>query len=228
MARAGAELLGDADLVAPVPLHWRRLFTRRYNQAALLARVVARDGNASWRPTCCARVRWTGSQAGLKAGERRRNVRKAFEVHPRWLAKLKGRTVLLVDDVLTTGATVEACTRALHRAGAAHVDVLTLARVVRPWLYNRRKEFPMAKIEIYTTQWCGYCARAQALLDKKGAAFERDGRDGRRGQARRDAHALEPTSVPQIFINGQHIGGSDELAALERPGKLDPLLAQPG
>jgi ComF family protein len=131
--------VGDADFVAPVPLHWRRLFTRRYNQAALLARMVAGsgrtgDGGTILAPDLLRRARWTGSQAGLKAVERRRNVRKAFEVHPRWLAKLKGRTVLLVDDVLTTGATVEACTGALKRAGAAHVDVLTLARVVRPAL----------------------------------------------------------------------------------------------
>lgn len=139
MARAGAELVGEADLVAPVPLHWRRLLMRRYNQAALLARIVARDctmrgGAAALAPDLLRRARWTGSQAGLKAVERRRNVRKAFEVHPRWLAKLKGRSVLLVDDVLTTGATVEACAGALKQAGAAHVDVLTLARVVRPAL----------------------------------------------------------------------------------------------
>ncbi len=134
MARAGAELLAEADLVAPVPLHWRRLFTRRYNQAALLARSVARNVDAVLAPDLLQRARWTGSQAGLKARERRRNVRQAFEVHPRWQAKLKGRTVVLVDDVLTTGATVEACTRALQKAGAAHVDVLTLARVVRPAL----------------------------------------------------------------------------------------------
>jgi ComF family protein len=134
MARAGAELVSDADFVAPVPLHWRRLLTRRYNQAALLARMITRDGASILAPDLLQRARWTGSQAGLKAVERRRNVRKAFEVHPRWLAKLKGRTVLLVDDVLTTGATAEACTGALKQAGAAHVDVLTLARVVRPAL----------------------------------------------------------------------------------------------
>lgn len=131
MARAGADLVAAADLVAPVPLHWRRLFTRRYNQAALLARTVARDGKVRLAPDLLQRARWTGSQAGLKAKERRRNVREAFEVHPRWRAGVAGRTVLLIDDVLTTGATVEACAGALQRAGAAHVDVLTLARVVR-------------------------------------------------------------------------------------------------
>jgi len=134
MARAGADLLADADLIAPVPLHWRRLVTRRYNQALLLARSVARQSSAILAPDLLLRRRWTGSQAGLAAKERRSNVREAFEVPPRWRADLAGRTVLLVDDVLTTGATVEACTRALRRAGAAHVDVLTLARVVRPAL----------------------------------------------------------------------------------------------
>ena len=84
----------------------------------------------------------------------------------------------------------------------------------------------MARIEIYTTPWCGYCARAKALLEKKGAAFEETDvmedavkRTEMRERSRR-------TTVPQIFINGQHIGGSDELAALEQAGKLDALLAQ--
>jgi len=86
----------------------------------------------------------------------------------------------------------------------------------------------MARIEIYTTPWCGYCARAKALLEKKGAAFEETDvmedavkRSEMRERSRR-------TTVPQIFINGQHVGGSDELAALEQAGKLDALLAQPG
>jgi ComF family protein len=136
MARAGSELLAEADLIAPVPLHWRRLLTRRYNQASLLARVAARAASprpaARLAPDLLRRHRWTGSQAGLRAKERRSNVRQAFEIHPRWAAEVSGKTVLLVDDVLTTGATAEACARVLQRGGARHVDVLTLARVVRP------------------------------------------------------------------------------------------------
>ena len=136
MARAGAELLAEADLVAPVPLHWRRLFMRRYNQAQLLARIVVREapGGARLRlaPDLLRRRRWTGSQTGLRAEQRRGNVRQAFDIHPRWAAEVAGKAVLLVDDVLTTGATVEACARILQRGGARHVDVLTLARVVRP------------------------------------------------------------------------------------------------
>ena len=86
----------------------------------------------------------------------------------------------------------------------------------------------MAKIEIYTTMWCGYCARAKSLLEKKGAAYQEI--DVMEDAAKR-AEMLERarrTTVPQIFIDGQHVGGSDELAALEQAGKLDPLLAQPG
>jgi len=134
MARAGAEVLGDADLVVPVPLHWRRLFMRRYNQAVLLARALARDRGIRVAPDLLRRRRWTGSQAGRRGKERRRNVRRAFDVHPRWQAELDGKTVLLVDDVMTTGATVDACVQALQLGGAAHVDVLTLARVVKPAL----------------------------------------------------------------------------------------------
>ena len=136
MARAGSELLAEADLIAPVPLHWRRLLVRRYNQAILLARVVARaappKAGAVLAPDLLRRRRWTGSQAGLRAKERRSNVRQAFDIHPRWAAEVAGKSVLLVDDVLTTGATAEACARVLQRGGARHVDVLTLARVVRP------------------------------------------------------------------------------------------------
>ncbi|HET6194504.1 MAG TPA: ComF family protein, partial [Acetobacteraceae bacterium] len=134
MAAAGGDLLAEAELIAPVPLHWRRLFTRRYNQALLLARSVWRASPARLAPDLLRRARWTGSQAGLKAEERRKNVRRAFEVNARWAGKVKDKEVLLVDDVLTTGATVEACALALQRAGARHVDVLTLARVVRPAL----------------------------------------------------------------------------------------------
>jgi ComF family protein len=134
MARAGAELLADADLIAPVPLHWRRLLMRRYNQALLLARAISRSAKPRLAPDLLLRLRWTGSQAGLAAKERRSNVREAFEVNRRWRANLKGKAVVLVDDVLTTGATADACVRVLRRGGARHVDLLTLARVVRPGL----------------------------------------------------------------------------------------------
>ena len=86
----------------------------------------------------------------------------------------------------------------------------------------------MAKIEVYTTMWCGYCARAKSLLEKKGAAYQEN--DVMEDAAKRAEmrERSKRTTVPQIFINGQHVGGSDELAALELAGKLDALLAQPG
>jgi ComF family protein len=137
MARAGAELLAEADLIVPVPLHRWRLFTRRYNQAALLAGSLvlescAREGGKAFVPDLLIRTRATPSQGRLSRRARLLNVRGAFTVNARRGDMLKGRRVLLVDDVYTTGATVDAAARALLAGGAAAVDVLTLARVVRP------------------------------------------------------------------------------------------------
>ena len=136
MARAGGALLAQADLLAPVPLHYRRLVWRRYNQAALLA---LRLGEIAGKPVAVdllKRGRPTRSQAGLGARERQRNLAGAILANPTRAAALEGKRVLLIDDVLTTGATVNACARALRQAGAAGVDVLTLARVVRPQLVD--------------------------------------------------------------------------------------------
>lgn len=132
LARAGGALLQDADLVAPVPLHWLRLAWRRYNQAALIARCAADAAGRRCVPDLLVRRRRTPSQGELGRAERRRNVRRAFAVQPRHAAALDGARVLLVDDVFTTGATVEECAATLLAGGAAAVDVLTLARVVRP------------------------------------------------------------------------------------------------
>ena len=131
-ARAGGDLIADADLIAPVPLHWTRLFRRRFNQAALIARHLSADGGQKFAPDLIVRKRRTPSQAGLGFGGRRRNVRGAFRAAAKWRSRLAGKRVLLIDDVMTTGATVSSCARVLTRAGASAVDVLTLARVVRP------------------------------------------------------------------------------------------------
>ena len=131
LARAGAQLIAEADLVAPVPLHRFRLLARRHNQAALIAAALP-GARGKLAPDLLIRRRRTPSQGGLSARERRRNVAGAFAVRPAWRPKLAGKRVLLVDDVHTTGATLEACARVLRRAGAAGVDALTVARVVRP------------------------------------------------------------------------------------------------
>lgn len=132
LARAGQELLGDAELVAPVPLHRWRLFRRRYNQSAMLALALGKAARVPVVPDLLARIRATPSQGGLGAKERADNVRGAFAVREKHRAGVAGRRILLIDDVLTTGATVGACARVLTRAGASSVDVLTLARVVKP------------------------------------------------------------------------------------------------
>lgn len=132
LARAGAELLEDAEVLVPVPLHWLRLFRRRYNQAALLALALARCSGVPVLPDALTRVRRTPSQGRMSPAQRRRNVAGAFKVAERRRARVDGLRVLLLDDVLTTGATAEACARALLASGAAAVDVLTLARVERP------------------------------------------------------------------------------------------------
>lgn len=130
LAAAGAALLAEADLILPVPLHRRRLFQRRYNQAALLAQALARQRGLPVATQVLLRRRNTPSQGHLRASQRRRNVAGAFAVAPGGAARLAGRRVLLVDDVFTTGATLEAAARALLAAGAREVDCLTLARVV--------------------------------------------------------------------------------------------------
>jgi ComF family protein len=130
MARAGAALLREADLLVPVPLHRRRLLARGYNQAALLASALARASGLAVALDALRRVRATVPLGGLEA--RSRTVEGAFAVHPRRAALLVERRVLLIDDVLTSGATCSACVEVLLEAGAAGVDVLVAARVPDP------------------------------------------------------------------------------------------------
>jgi ComF family protein len=131
MAAAGRELLPRSDLVLPVPLHWRRRVKRRFNQSALLGRALAEEAGLAFSADSLVRVKATPSQAGQTAKGRWRNMRAAFRAPPEAQGDLAGKRVVLVDDVLTTGATVTACVKALRRAGAERVYVMTLCRVVR-------------------------------------------------------------------------------------------------
>jgi ComF family protein len=132
MANAGAELLADAEVIIPVPLHYFRLVRRGFNQSVWLAAALARASGVQMSVDALKRVRATPIQGGLSADGRRRNVQGAFRVRSAKTKLVEGKKILLVDDVLTTGATAEACSRVLRRAGARGVDVLTLARVAAP------------------------------------------------------------------------------------------------
>jgi len=130
MTRAGRTLLAEADALVPVPLHWRRLWARRFNQSALLALTIAQESGVAVAETALKRVKATAQQVGLSQSERALNVQGAFRVPMNSRGAVAGRRLVLIDDVLTSGATTEACARALLRAGAGSVDVLVFARVV--------------------------------------------------------------------------------------------------
>jgi ComF family protein len=129
MYRTGRDIFDGVDLLLPVPLHWTRLFSRRYNQASLLAHAIHAAGGPPVAPDWLVRRRRTPSQGRLGPLARTRNVQGAFAL--RNGRSVAGKRLVIVDDVLTTGATVEACARVLRREGAAFVGVLTLARAMR-------------------------------------------------------------------------------------------------
>lgn len=134
MQRAGAELLATADIILPVPLSRRRLWQRRFNQSALLAQELGRRTGKTCLPDALLRLRHTVPQKGLSRARRTENVRNAFAVNQRHAGLLADRNLLLVDDVFTSGATLNECARTLKKAGARQVDVLTIARVVKEYL----------------------------------------------------------------------------------------------
>jgi len=131
LTRSGAQMLKEADYLIPVPLHRIRLLMRRYNQAALIAGVLSKATDIAHLPLALSRVRSTKSQGHLKTDERAKNVHKAFSVSPKYTDRLKGASVVLIDDVYTTGATVKECAETLKQSGVKEVNVLTLARVLK-------------------------------------------------------------------------------------------------
>ena len=131
LARAGAEMIKDCDVIIPVPLHYSRLWQRRFNQSAILGEMLAKRSNRDFAPDALIRQRHTVKQKGLSRKERHANVRGAFAVDEKQAAGLTGKNILLVDDVFTSGATLNECARILKKSGAAQVYVLTIARVTR-------------------------------------------------------------------------------------------------
>lgn len=129
MRLAGSELLARADILVPVPLSRWRLFRRRYNQAALLALALSTAVQKQVCVDALLRTRNTPSQGEMDRKQRQRNMRDAFALNPRYADRIKDKTIVLIDDVLTSGATANECARVLLKAGAARVDVLILARV---------------------------------------------------------------------------------------------------
>lgn len=132
MLRSGGQILDGADMLIPVPLHPKRLRQRRFNQAALLARAISQLNDVPYQTEVLVRTKNTPSQGRQTFSGRRRNVSGAFIVNPSQKDLLKGKHVVLIDDVYTTGSTLSACAKTLKRAGAARVDALTFMRVVRP------------------------------------------------------------------------------------------------
>lgn len=132
MARAGRLLLSETDLLIPVPLHRLRLWQRRFNQSSYLAQRLAERHGKPWRTDILTRVKATRPQVGLDSAARRKNLKGAFRVTIQGEPIIAGRKILLIDDVLTTGATSSACAQALKQAGAAQVDVLVFALVLQP------------------------------------------------------------------------------------------------
>ncbi|MEK6746240.1 MAG: ComF family protein [Pseudomonadota bacterium] len=127
----GGKLLEQSDMIIPVPLHYFRFLHRRFNQSALLAHTLSKKSSVKCLPNALIRTRKTTPQTGLTRKQRETNVKGAFTINKRSVRVIKGKNILLIDDVFTTGSTIEQCTKVLLKAGAAQVNVLTLARAIK-------------------------------------------------------------------------------------------------
>lgn len=132
LMQAGGKIIDKTDYIVPVPLHRFRLIKRRFNQAGLMAQYLSKASHIPVVLDALVRKRATETQGHLNSNERKKNVKNAFNVHPGYVDEFNGKTILLIDDVYTTGATIQECTKVLLKAGASSVNVLTLARVVTP------------------------------------------------------------------------------------------------
>jgi ComF family protein len=130
MCHTGRELFKLSDIIVPMPLHPWRLWTRRFNQAALLASTVSQISGLPWHGNICTRIKNTPSQIYLKRAQREKNLKQAFALQNTHSGKIKNRRVLIIDDVFTTGASVNSLSETLKKAGAETVNVLTFARVL--------------------------------------------------------------------------------------------------
>lgn len=130
MSSFGRPVLESADIIAPVPMHWRRMLARSFNQSALLASAIAKKHKISYQPQLLRRVKHIPPQASLTRKQRLKNIKGAFILNARYKGRLKDKHIVLIDDVITTGATMKECAKALKKSGAAKVSFLTLARVV--------------------------------------------------------------------------------------------------
>ncbi|MEH6632589.1 MAG: ComF family protein [Halopseudomonas aestusnigri] len=128
---AGKEIIADADIITPVPLHPKRLLIRRYNQSGLLAQKAAKKHTKNYVPDLLLRTKNTSSQGHLSQRGRWDNVRAAFQINPKYKEMIRGKKIVLIDDVYTTGATLEACSRTLKKEDVTRIDAIVLARVLK-------------------------------------------------------------------------------------------------
>lgn len=131
MLRAGADLLGEADYIIPVPLHPKKIRMRKFNQAALLAHEISKKSDVKYIAEGLIRTRHTVPQKGLNKKERYKNISGAFAIGDRYLDKFAHKNIIIIDDIFTTGSTLNECARILKNAGAAKVNVITIARVTK-------------------------------------------------------------------------------------------------